>query len=83
MLVYINGTDNRCKYLAKLMVKDGYQIEDDSRFISSCQIVYLGKDGKGFEQVDFACDSVVLTLLKNQRLCYLSKLKGLDRKSVV
>ena len=76
MLVYINGTDNRCKYLAKLMVKDGYQIEDDSRFISSCQIVYLGKDGKGFEQVDFACDSVVLTLLKNQRLCYLSKLKG-------
>ena len=76
MLVYINGTDNRCKYLAKLMAKAGYQIENDKNYISSCQIVFLGKDGKSFEQVDFACDAVVLTLLKNQRLCYLSKLKG-------
>lgn len=76
MLVYINGNDNRCIHLAKLMAKDGYQIEDDSSYISSCQIVYLGKDGKGFEQVDFACNTIVLTLLKNQRLCYLSKLKG-------
>lgn len=76
MLIYINGTDNRCKHLAKLMADEGYQIEKDLRFISSCQVVYLGKDGKGFEQVDFACNTVVLTLLKNQRLCYLSKLKG-------
>ena len=74
MLVYINGTDNRCKYLAKLMAKAGYQIENDKNYISSCQIVFLGKDGQSFEQVDFACDAVVLTLLKNQRLCYLSKL---------
>lgn len=76
MLVYINGTDNRCKYLAELMAKNGYQIEKDKNYLSSCQIVYLGKDGKDFEQVDFACDAVVLTLLKNQHLCYLSKLKG-------
>ena len=24
MLVYINQMDNRCKYLAKLMTRDGY-----------------------------------------------------------
>lgn len=76
MLVYINGTDNRCKQLAKLMANDGYQIEDDRSYISSCQIVYLGKDGQGFERVEFAPNAIVLTLLKNQRLCYLSKLKG-------
>ena len=40
MLVYINGTDNRCKYLAKLMAKAGYQIENDKNYISSCQNVF-------------------------------------------
>ena len=78
MIVYINGNDNRCKQLAKLMIADGYQIQEDSRLISSCDIIYLGKDGQGFEQVDFKNNAVVLSLLKNQRLCYLSKLKGFN-----
>ena len=41
MIVYINGNDNRCKQLAKLMIADGYQIQEDSRLISSCDIIYL------------------------------------------
>ena len=60
------------------MIADGYQIQEDSRLISSCDIIYLGKDGQGFEQVDFKNNAVVLSLLKNQRLCYLSKLKGFN-----
>lgn len=76
MLIYINGSDNRCKYLTKLMLDDGYRVENEHQYVTSCQVAYLGKDGKGFEQSDFANDTLVLTLLKNQRLGYLSKLKG-------
>lgn len=78
MIVYINGHDNRCKQLARLLEKDGYLIQDDSRLISSCDIIYLGKDGQGFESIDFKTGSLVTTLLKNQRFCYLSKLKGFN-----
>ena len=76
MIVYINGNDNRTKQLAILMQADGYQRQDDGRLISSCDVVYLGKDGHGFEHVDYKNNALVLSLLKNQRLCYLSKLKG-------
>lgn len=51
MIVYINGNDNRCKQLAKLMIADGYQIQEDSRLISSCDIIYLGKDGQGLNKL--------------------------------
>lgn len=78
MIVYINGHDNRCKQLAQLMQDNGYQIQEDRRLISSCDIIYLGKDGHGFEQIDFKNNAIVLSLLKNQRLCYLSKLKGFN-----
>lgn len=76
MIVYIKDNDNRCKVLADLMKQDGHQIETDVKMLTSCQLVYLGKDGSGFEQVDFQNQAIVLTLLKNQRLTYLSKLKG-------
>lgn len=76
MLIYINGSDNRCKHLAKLMIDDGYRVETEYQYALSCQVAYLGRDGKGFEQVDFKANTLVVTLLKNQRLCYLSKLKG-------
>lgn len=78
MIVYVNGNDNRCKQLSKLLAADGYQLQEDRRLISSCDIIYLGKDGQGFEQVDFKSNAIVLSLLKNQRLCYLSKLKGFN-----
>ena len=76
MLVYINQIDNRCKYLAKLMTRDGYEVVDNQDKLPSCMIVYLGVDGKDCKQDDFAFGSVVFTLLKNQRLEYLSKIKG-------
>ena len=76
MLVYINQMDNRCKYLAKLMTRDGYEVVDNQDKLPSCMIVYLGVDGKDCKQDDFAFGSVVFTLLKNQRLEYLSKING-------
>ena len=78
MLVYINQIDNRCKYLAKLMTRDGYEVVDNQDKLPSCMIVYLGVDGKDCKQDDFAFGSVVFTLLKNQRLEYLSKIKGFN-----
>ena len=62
--------DNRCKYLAKLMTRDGYEVVDNQDKLPSCMIVYLGVDGKDCKQDDFAFGSVVFTLLKNQRLEY-------------
>lgn len=78
MLVYINQMDNRCKYLAKLMTRDGYEVVDSQDKLPSCMIVYLGVDGKNCKQDDFAFGSFVFTLLKNQRLEYLSKIKGFN-----
>lgn len=76
MLVYINQIDNRCKYLAKLMRQDGYEIVDSLEKMSSCMIVYLGVDGKNYQVNDFAFGSIVFTLIKNHRLEYLSEIKG-------
>lgn len=76
MIVYINGNDNRCLHLISLLKEAGHQIQNDRRMIGSCDLVFLGRDGKEFEQVDFKNKALVLTLLKNHRLCYLSKLKG-------
>ena len=78
MLVYINQIDNRCKYLAKLMTQDGYEVVDSLEKIPSCMIVYLGVDGKSYQSNDFAFGSIVFTLIKNHRLEYLSKLKGFN-----
>lgn len=78
MIVYINGNDNRCKYLAKLIEADGHRVETNINMLDVCHILYLGRDGAGFEQVDFKPNAIVITLLKNQRLSYLSKLKGFN-----
>lgn len=78
MIVYINGNDDRCKHLAKLITADGHRVETSVNMLGTCQILYLGRDGAGFEQVDFKSNAIVITLLKNQRLSYLSKLKGFN-----
>ncbi len=41
MLVYINQMDNRCKYLAKLMTRDGYEVVENQDKLPSCMIVYF------------------------------------------
>ncbi|WP_294581583.1 NAD(P)-dependent oxidoreductase [uncultured Thomasclavelia sp.] len=75
MIVYIYGNDSRVQCLKTIFKNDGYQIIDDIQQVSNCDIVYLGKDGQGFEGCDFKRGAIVLTLLKNQRLNYLSNLK--------
>lgn len=76
MIVYINGIDNRCNELKRIMLEQGYQIQDNIRLVSKCDIVYLGKDGQGLENLNYKINCFVFTLLKNQRLEYLSQMKG-------
>lgn len=78
MLVYIDQTDNRCKCLSELMISNGYKVTDDRARLSDCQLLYLGKDGKGYEQENFKNGSTILTLLKSQRFVYLSKEKNFN-----